>query len=437
MYRLTELCVVVCLGAGTLVAVAVAAQGLGVAKDRVTLHRKLPALVHLPGSSIKVVVPGSDSAGDISYGLQGMLETELLKDDPGLRVEPNNPDSTLTCAITSFNHPASTVTTRQNQDFSRVTGKLDVSFQVKDAIGRLLIAGDVEAAYDEEFNIVGNSTSKGVKGSFNNAFKHLKGVSSDEMNAPTDAELRSKLLLDAVQQIAEHIVNTNESIDVFLAKEKGPMEGGDNVADRGLWERALETFKTASPASKPEEDAYRLYNVGVAYEALAYQADDDKEAMKYLDQAAIYYGKAIDAKPGEKYFVAPQKRIETAIAHYKQLEEEKRPKPAPVVSENVPPAAPGTPAKPAGPKALTNTQVIAMIKSGMDDDTVIQAIRAAKAVDFDFTPTGQQQLSSSGVGAPVITAMKARAAKKPPSAGTAKPAAPAKSAARVKPATSN
>ena len=44
--------------------------------------------------------------------------------------------------------------------------------------------------------------------------------------------------------------------------------------------------------------------------------------MKYLDQAAINYGKAIDAKPAEKYFLEPQKRIETAIAHYKQLEQE-------------------------------------------------------------------------------------------------------------------
>ena len=45
--------------------------------------------------------------------------------------------------------------------------------------------------------------------------------------------------------------------------------------------------------------------------------------MKYLDQAAINYGKAIDARPAEKYFVDPQKRIETAIAHYKELDQER------------------------------------------------------------------------------------------------------------------
>ena len=90
----------------------------------------------------------------------------------------------------------------------------------------------------------------------------------------------------------------------------------------GLWQRALETFETAPQLPKREDDAYRLYNIGVAYEALAYKAEDPKSAMKFLDEAAINYGKAIDAKPAEKYFLEPQKRIETAIAHYKRLEDE-------------------------------------------------------------------------------------------------------------------
>jgi hypothetical protein len=62
-------------------------------------------------------------------------------------------------------------------------------------------------------------------------------------------------------------------------------------------------------------------------------------------------------------------------------------------------------------KALTNAQVIAMVKSGMDDDTVAQAIRAAKAVSFDLTPAGEQALSGGGVSPQVLTAMKTRAAR--------------------------
>ncbi len=429
--------VIFCLCTGALGAATSQAQSFGAQKEKVTLHRKLPALIHLTGSSVKVVVPGQDTAGDVSYDLQALLETELLKDDPSLHVEANNPDITITCNITGYYHPAPTVTNRpsmtltgyQNQNFTRVNGSLQVSFQVRNATGHQLIGDNVEAKYDEEFDAMGNSTSKGVKGSFSGTFKRLKGGSSEEMNQPTDAELRSKLLLDAVQQIAEHVVNTNESLEIFLAKEKGPLEEGDKLAETDLWERALETFETAPQSPKQDEDAYRLYDIGVAYEALAYQADDTKMAMKYLDQAAINYGKAVDDKPTEKYFLEPQKRIETAIAHYKDLEEENKPKPAPVVVANVPPPAAGGATKPGGPKALTNDQVIAMVKSGMDDDTVMLTVRTAKVINFDLTAAGQQQLSGGGVSAPVLTAMKLRAARKPATAG----ARPASTSASTKP----
>jgi tetratricopeptide (TPR) repeat protein len=214
-------------------------------------------------------------------------------------------------------------------------------------------------------------------------------------------------------------VNTKETLEVYLARQKGALDAGDKQAEAGLWQRALETFETAPPLSKVGEDAYRLYDIGVAYEALAYEAEDEKSAMKFLDEAAINYGKAIDAKPAEKYFLEPQKRIETAIEHYKKLEDQKNQK---IVTASA--KSDGTPGKSGAvgkaavaAKALTNAQVIAMVKSGVEDDTVAQTIRAAKAVNFDLSAAGQQDLNGNGVGAPVITAMKARAARKPPAAG--------------------
>jgi tetratricopeptide (TPR) repeat protein len=284
----------------------------------------------------------------------------------------------------------------------------------------MLGSDTVTAKYDEEFDGFGNSTSQGVKGAVTTTWKRLKGgESSESLNPPTDAELRSRLQADAVRQIAAHIVNTKETLEVYLARQKGALDAGDKQAEAGLWQRALETFETAPPLSKVGEDAYRLYDIGVAYEALAYEAEDEKSAMKFLDEAAINYGKAIDAKPAEKYFLEPQKRIETAIEHYKKLEDQKNQK---IVTASA--KSDGTPGKSGAvgkaavaAKALTNAQVIAMVKSGVEDDTVAQTIRAAKAVNFDLSAAGQQDLNGNGVGAPVITAMKARAARKPPAAG--------------------
>jgi hypothetical protein len=241
----------------------------------------------------------------------------------------------------------------------------------------------------------------------------------DESKPPTDPELRQKLMAMAVKQMAAHVVNTDESIEVYLAKDKS-FDDGDKDAVAGLWERALETFETAQPLPKKEDDAYRLYNIGVADEALGYQAQDPKAAMKLLDDAAIQYGKAIDARPDEKYFLEPQKRIETAIEHYRKLQQEQvasatpppAPAPAPAPTPAPAPAADAHGVQPAAVgagKPLTNQQVIAMVRAGMDDGTVAQTVKNAKAINFDLTPTGRKHLTDSGVDATVISAMKARA----------------------------
>jgi hypothetical protein len=206
-----------------------------------------------------------------------------------------------------------------------------------------------------------------------------------------------------------------------------------------------------------------LYNIGVANEALGYAAEDPKSAMKFLDEAAINYGKAIDDKPSEKYFLEPQKRIETALAHYRRLEAEKNAPPpaapappaaapppstaaASTPAASTPPPAPAAPAggtkakRPAtasaktpaastrsaaattpndgsnhptksGSTALTDTQVIAMVKSGIADEMVEQTVKGAKAVDFDLSSAGQRKLTAAGVSAEVLSAMKVRAAR--------------------------
>jgi len=413
MNRASRFLAMACVSAAALAAVPSLGQGFGATKVKVTLQRKLPALVHLPSNTIKLTVSTADEDGTLPFDFQALLETELLKDDPDLR-EMDNAGVQILCQITEYSHPDPTVTKRAapgvslsgvtaTSDFTRITGQLNVSLQVKDSTGGLLISDNISATYDQEFDSAGNSASHGVFSSVTGTFGRMKGgAKSEDINPPTPSELRSRLILDAVQQIAEHLVNSDEKIEVLLAQKTGPLDEGNKAAQAGLWERALETYETATPFPKPEDDAYRLYNTGVAYEALAYGASDEKMVMKYLDQAAINYGKAIDAKPNEKYFVEPQKRIETAISHYKELDQEQAR------------SARGTSSGgSSGPKALTNTQIIAMVKSGVDDATIIQTIRGAAAVSFDLSPAGLHDLSSNGVSAGIVAAMKTQAAKKP------------------------
>jgi tetratricopeptide (TPR) repeat protein len=450
-------------GIGTAAALAVAAValqiqaqnfGMMMMKTRVTLQRKLPALVQLPGKTIRVRVASAHQNTDvITTDLQSQLTTELLKNDRTLQEDENNPAVTISCQITSYAHPQPIVTQRnvpasgsggkttmQSADFTRYTGSLNVAFQVKTSSGKVVASDNVTANYDQEFNAAGDNTSHGILGAMGSSLHRLKGskgTDASDSGPPTEPELRAQLLTMAVHKMAAEIVNTDETIEVFLAKKSGPIDEGDKQAEAGLWQRALETYETAKPMSKKEEDAYRLYNIGVANEALGYAAEDPKSAMKFLDEAAINYGKAVDDKPSEKYFLEPQKRIETAIAHYRKLEEtrnapppEAPPPPATVVAraptvKHTSTRSKSTPPKSAtgadgsqtatshgtvGTHALTDGQVIAMVKNGIDDDTIAQTVRNAKAVNFDLTSAGQQKLTAGGVSPTIVSAMKARAA---------------------------
>ena len=315
-----------------LCAISASAQSFGLVffKSKVTLQRKLPAVVQLPGTSVRIVVTSHANAADLASDFQSALTSELLKQDPRMHIS-ESADSIVNCQILSFEQPPPTTTytpgvkqkdgTVPQIPHTRVTGQLRVAFQSRTRAGQTLGSDNVNEQYDEMFDASGNAQSGGIAGVFNNGIKRLKGDKIENTHPPTPGELRTNLFNKAVHQIVSELVVTDETVEAYLAKGKG-MDEGVKDAEAGLWTRALESWETAKPLDKPVEDAYRLYDVGVAYEALGYASKDPQTAMKYLSQASINYGKAIDSNPGEKYFREPQKRIETALAHYEKLQDD-------------------------------------------------------------------------------------------------------------------
>jgi hypothetical protein len=59
--------------------------------------------------------------------------------------------------------------------------------------------------------------------------------------------------------------------------------------------------------------------------------------------------------------------------------------------------------------ALTNDQVIALQKAGIDSGNLIATIKDAKSVNFDLSAEGQLKLVQNGVNGPVLAAMRERA----------------------------
>jgi hypothetical protein len=404
-------------------------SAMSLTRKKIVLERKLPPTGHVEGTGLKVVVNGVGIPSDVAASLNTTLEDILLKNDPRLRAEDVHPDTIITCTITSYAQPVPTRTQEstvsldkkkpaQPQYMERVTGTLTAGFKAASRSGHTLAADNVKANYDREFNVAANGNTNtnfasSIFHSVSSATSHVtKGGNNEEDQPPTQLELRDRLIQDAAMQIASHLVNTNEQVQVNLARGGG-LDEPVKLLENKLWARALEGLETMQPFPTPEEDAYRLYDIGVANEALAYSSEDVTKARTYLEQAAINYGKAIDAKPTEKNFLEPQNRIDTALAHYKSLSEQSK---APVVetasahSSSHSVAATSTEHTAADPPgdAMTNDQVIEMVAAHIDEANIIDNIQHAPSVTFDLSVQGQVYLSQHGVNGRVLTAMKTR-----------------------------
>jgi hypothetical protein len=450
-------------------------SGLG-GKKKVVLHRKLPAAVKLDNISTFGVAGEAKSKdqADVAQSLTDILITELQKNDKRLQESKNSPQMLISFTITHYEIPPPQTSTRSEnvlqkghmvqvpKQYYRMIGELEVSYQAKDQkSGHTLDSQNLSAKYNREFESGTNqATDKSLGTKFTDPFKKLAGKKvEDEGAPPTPIELRHKLIRDAVTQIAARLVSTDEIVEVLLAHGK-QLDAANKLAESGLWSRCLETLETMTPFSDPREDAYRIYNIGVANEALGYQAEDHKTASKFLQEAAISYGKAIDTRPDEKNFLEPQTRIETAVTYYKKLDEQQvatQEKPTThdadaatpskagstksatglakgnstesvAVNANVPSSSGSDNTKTANASSatnargkststasrasapeLTNQKVIDMLKGGVDEENIIATIREARSVQFDLSPDAQIQLAQNGVKGKVLAAMRERA----------------------------
>jgi hypothetical protein len=447
-------------------------------KKKILLHRKLPAAIHVTATSFAVKAVSRDKTqADVAQSLSDILETELLKHDKRLHVEKNSPELLVSCTITNYEIPPPQSFTRNEvvlqkghsieepKRFYKVTGALEVAYQVKDArSGKILDSDNFSTKYSKEFEEGSNQAAdKSLGSKIVDPFKHVAGKKTEDSSGPpTPIDLRQKLIHQMVSQIAARLVSTDEMVEVYLAR--GKLDSADKLAESGLWSRNLETLETMTPLPNAKDDAYRLYNIGVGNEALGYQSEDHAAAKKFFEQAAINYGKAIDAKPEEKFFLEPQNRIETAVAHYKKLEEHQEstaqasasdtthatPSAESHASAGSSATSAGQPAKSAqsnsGPKtasatapkkksplaeapltnaakiskessnqpALTNQKIIEMFKSGVDEENIITTIRQSPVVQFDISPDGQIQLAKNGVKGKILAAMRERARRAKP-----------------------
>jgi hypothetical protein len=415
------------LAIATLSSATSPAQSFGGAfqRKKIVLVRKLPPTGHIDGPTFAVKVTGAGIPPDVAATLQSTLESDIVSNDPRLRsvTDKDKPDAIVNVQITTYVQPAAVVAQQaginfggfgkkggplQNEPVTHVTGSISANFNAQDIRdSRSIAANTVTAKYDQQF-AVQPAQPKPSLGSLLSA--HIPkmpgsapgGGSEEADKPPTPAELKDALVQTVALEIASHLVNTSEQVDVDLARGPG-LDDADRLMDQKLWTRALEQLETMPPFATPEDDAYRLYDLGVVNEALGYDAEDVTKAKKYLEEASIDYGKAIDAKQAEKGFLAPQTRIDTALAHYKVLGDQAA---ANAAAANA--AASASAASAAGGDTLTNADVISMVSAKLDEANIIDTIQHSSSVKFDLSAKGQVDLAKNGVKGTIITAMKQR-----------------------------
>lgn len=440
----------------TLVAGALADCGfsgglLGIGgKIEAVLNRKKPPEVYLLGTAITVSARSqADKARNYVAPLATQLESALVNRDRRLTIEHGKPETIITCIITNLTPPTEKMENRKTTEHKKV-GEQQVWNDKKKKNETQPVYKDVEVTKSYKVIDALMNVSYQVKNTKSNTQldaanipANFTGSYLDGNGAPTLEEVEQMLIGKAVAMIAPRLTPTTEAVKVLLPQCE--LKTASELGKAGLWPRMLEMLMKMPALKKPTDDAYRYYSIGLANEALAYQADDLETSKKLLDDAAENFSKAIEMKPEEKYFREPQIRIETAIAQYRKIIEQqaeyakhlkaktldKQPEKAKDNSETAkiqPQATLGTPINPTGARALepakpqstamTNQQIILMVKQEVPETIILQAIKTAPSVQFDTGAQGLLDLHSSKVSEKIILLMMERqtAATKPSSA---------------------
>ena len=391
--------------------------GFGIVKKTVTLQRRLLPDVRLGQESVQVVFPRGTGGLDGNL-FSSDLETQVAQNSGVLRLVSQRPEYEIRCYTTAY-QPAQI--TSKTEAGPKIFGKAAKPTTEREAHGAISLDarltrvsdGAVLVAFSEAVSLNASSGAGAGATTFTLPSVHIPGLSRAQptvqpttsaaadplADTDTNASLTGKMVKTLALRVASHLVQMDEQITVLLG-QGGALDEASRLAINGRWSEYLEKLSAITPPADAADNAYLLYDLGVANEALGYAAGDAKATLKYLQESSIDFTKATEAKPSEKYFAEPQKRIETAITRYTRLAEQER-APAPAKRQE-----PEHRAK-AGER-ITNADVIKLVKAHLDKSLILNKIATAPEADFDLSVDGMVSLSQSGVPSDVIRAMTAR-----------------------------
>jgi hypothetical protein len=388
----------------------VQAQGFGIKKMKVSLSEKLPPAVYLVGIDVLVNIT-SRSRIEPQY-LQQMrnnLQILLRRFDLRLNIVADKPETVLFCEILEM-QAASRSGTESRSVYKkvgehRVTDETTGALQIIEDFAYVMENFDVtiiEGRASLRYAIRDEFSGKTLESSIlTTNFKQAYETGVPPVN------VAYKTMTDNLAQMLAFRFRPTFKSPISVNAPKGKLEGASDLLKRGLWNSAIEELKQMRQFKKPEDDAYRLYAFGLAYEGLAYETVDIASGKSYLEEAVTFYNQASRQNLDEadisqavlrtSRLLKSYKRLESAIVAYENNRQKKGLK---VIETKKIQSYFGS------TKIITNDTVINWVKSGVAEKDIQKRIETSPDKYFDLSLSGIADLTNAGVKASAIDAMR-------------------------------
>jgi hypothetical protein len=384
------------------------AQGFGINKLKVQLSQKLPPALYPVGTDLLVDISSQAKvAPQYLQRLQDSLEASLPRYDWRLNIVSRKPETVLSCDLFNLN-----ASTRQGVDTRNVYKKTGEHTVTDTNTGITQTVEDYGYVTENVAVTIleGSATAEvAVRDELTGRMLEVRTITAEFRqnyeSRPPGLDVAYQGVIDnLVRQIAARFMPTFNS-PILVNLPKGELKEASEYLQNGLWNSALASLKTVKPFKKAEDDAYRLYALGVAYEGLAYESPDLASSKYYLEQANHYYDDASQKNYLEadiqnaayrvSRLLPSYKRFESAITAYERSRQQKGLK---AVEAQKIQSYFGT------SRVVTNDTIIGWARSGVSEKDIARRIEVAPAKYFDLSASAINDLTSAGVRPSVIDA---------------------------------
>jgi hypothetical protein len=384
------------------------AQGFGTRRTKVILYPKQAPRVFPTATNFAVKISTTTSIRtDHLRQIKESLEQSLPSFDRRFKLVAARPETIISCTISEL-----TAFSQYETHYRAVQGTIGTHREV-DAAGNSTTVPDTGTVL-EPFTLTvleGHLTAKyETKDAATGKILDADTLTVDfrdgyVLQAPSTNTLYQALIKNLVMLITSRFVIDFQNVAVSLPR--GKLQQASELLQNGKWNSALEALEATPAFKKADDEAYRLYALGVAYEGLAYETPFLRPTKDYLEQAAIYYAQAKQKNSGEIEFQSSTTRVQDLLASYQKIESNVQAYETGERKKSVETALVSDIQKRYGSNEFVNNNtVISWVKSGAEEREIAKRLRNFKSRYFDLTPSGMSALNNSGVGAVVIDAMR-------------------------------